>query len=91
MEELAGAVPRQCDMKVWRIGFMRWRRREGPTGSHQLEARALKWETSVGSTVDFGDVFVEEEVEVDDRRTGGVEDRKHAGVSRTRAERMAGY
>jgi hypothetical protein len=37
-------------MKVWRIGFMRWRRRDGPWGSHQLLARALKWETSVGST-----------------------------------------
>lgn len=34
--------------------------REGPTGSHQLEARALKWETSVGSTVDLGGSFVDE-------------------------------
>ena len=30
---------------------MRWRSREGPWGSHQLDARALKCETSVGSTV----------------------------------------
>lgn len=37
-------------MKRWRSGFMRWRRRDGPCGSHQLDARALKWETSVGST-----------------------------------------
>jgi len=37
-------------MKRWRRGFMRWRRRDGPCGSHQLEASALKWETSVGST-----------------------------------------
>lgn len=31
---------------------MRCRSREGPCGSHQLEARALKWDTSVGSTED---------------------------------------
>jgi hypothetical protein len=42
---------RQELIKVWRRGFMRWRRREGPWGSHQLEARALKCDTSVGSTV----------------------------------------
>lgn len=29
---------------------MRWRRREEPWGSHHVEARALKWETSVGFT-----------------------------------------
>jgi hypothetical protein len=38
---------------------MRWRSREGPWGSHQLEARALKCDTSVGSTVPVL-VFVEE-------------------------------
>lgn len=38
-------------MKVWRSGFMRWRRREGPWGSHHDDARALKCDTSVGSTV----------------------------------------
>jgi hypothetical protein len=38
-------------MKEWRSGFMRWRSREGPWGSHQLEASALKCDTSVGSTV----------------------------------------
>jgi hypothetical protein len=32
---------------------MRWRRRDGPWGSHQLDASALKWETSVGSTVEL--------------------------------------
>jgi hypothetical protein len=36
---------------VWRSGFMRCRSREGPWGSHQLEASALKCDTSVGSTV----------------------------------------
>lgn len=39
-------------MKVWRRGFMRCRSRDEPCGSHQLEARALKCETSVGSTVE---------------------------------------
>ncbi len=31
---------------------MRCRRREGPWGSHQLDARALKCDTSVESTVE---------------------------------------
>lgn len=31
---------------------MRWRSREEPWGSHQEEARALKCDTSVGSTVE---------------------------------------
>lgn len=42
---------RQEFMKVWRRGFMRWRRREGPWGSHHDDARAEKWETSVLSIV----------------------------------------
>jgi hypothetical protein len=33
---------------------MRWRRREGPWGSHHDDASALKWDTSVGSTVELG-------------------------------------
>jgi hypothetical protein len=33
---------------------MRWSRREGPWGSHHEEASALKWDTSVGSTVPVG-------------------------------------
>ena len=37
-------------MKSWRRGFMRCRRREGPCGSHQVEARAEKWESSVEET-----------------------------------------
>jgi len=37
-------------MKSWRRGFIRWRIREGPWGSHQVEARALKCETSEGLT-----------------------------------------
>lgn len=41
-------------MKVWRSGFMRCKSREGPWGSHQLLARALKWVTSAGSTEEFG-------------------------------------
>lgn len=43
---------RQEEMKSWRSGFMRWRSREEPWGSHHEEARALKWDTSVGSTVE---------------------------------------
>jgi hypothetical protein len=31
---------------------MRCRRREEPCGSHHVEARALKWEISVGETED---------------------------------------
>ncbi len=31
---------------------MRWSSREGPWGSHHVEARALKWEISVGLTVE---------------------------------------
>lgn len=41
---------RQEVMKSWRSGFMRWRRREEPWGSHHVDARALKWEISVGLT-----------------------------------------
>lgn len=37
-------------MKSWRSGFMRWRRREEPWGSHHVDARALKWDISVGLT-----------------------------------------
>lgn len=44
---------RHDEMKSWRSGFMRCSRRELPCGSHQEEASALKWETSVGSTVEF--------------------------------------
>lgn len=29
---------------------MRWRRREEPCGSHHVDARALKWDISVGLT-----------------------------------------
>lgn len=29
---------------------MRWRRREEPWGSHHVDARALKWDISVGLT-----------------------------------------
>jgi len=32
---------------------MRCRRRDGPFGSHQDEARLAKWESSAGSTVEF--------------------------------------
>lgn len=42
---------------------MRWRSREGPVGSHQLDASALKWDTSVGSTEDFEASGVDEIVE----------------------------
>lgn len=58
-----GTESRHRDMKVWRSGFMRCRRRDGPWGSHQLEASALKWDTSVGSTEDLGVSWLEEVVE----------------------------
>jgi hypothetical protein len=47
-------VERHCVMKSWRRGFMRWRIREGPCGSHHDDASAVKWDTSVGSTVELG-------------------------------------
>lgn len=52
--EGCGCAPdmRHERMNVWRSGFMRWRRRDGPCGSHHEEARAPKWDTSEGSTVD---------------------------------------
>lgn len=37
-------------MKVWRCGFMRWRTREEPWGSHHVEARALKCDISEALT-----------------------------------------
>lgn len=43
---------------------MRCRRREGPWGSHQVEARALKCETSMGLTEE-GEEEEEEEDEPD--------------------------
>lgn len=46
-------VERHRVINSWRRGFMRCRGREGPWGSHQDEASALKWETSVGSTVEL--------------------------------------
>jgi hypothetical protein len=50
-------------MNSWRIGFIKWRTREGPIGSHQELAREEKWETSDAET---------EEVEVEwERRVEG--------------------
>ena len=40
-------------MKSWRRGFMRWRRREEPCGSHHEDARAEKWDSSVAETEDL--------------------------------------
>lgn len=37
-------------MNSWRSGFMRWRMRDGPIGSHQELARAEKWESSSAET-----------------------------------------
>jgi hypothetical protein len=45
-------VERHEVMKSCRRGFMRWRSRDGPCGSHHDDARALKCDTSVGSTVE---------------------------------------
>lgn len=53
-EEEGEEEDRQSEMKVWRRGFMRWRRREGPCGSHQVEARREKCKVSVGETEDGG-------------------------------------
>lgn len=41
---------RQDAMNSWRRGFIRWRIREGPIGSHQELASAEKWESSSGET-----------------------------------------
>ena len=49
---------------------MRWRSREGPWGSHQLDASALKCDTSVGSTEDLGGTWGEDWVE--EKRTAVV-------------------
>ncbi len=43
----------QAQMKSWRRGFIRCRRRDGPWGSHHVEARASKWDTSEAFTEDF--------------------------------------
>ena len=43
---------RQDEMKSWRRGFIKCRRREEPWGSHHEEARALKCEISEGLTED---------------------------------------
>lgn len=48
----------QVRMKSCRKGFMRWRMREGPWGSHQEEARALKWATSEALTDEYVLEFV---------------------------------
>lgn len=37
-------------MKSWRRGFMRWRSREGPWGSHHDEASWVKCDTSEALT-----------------------------------------
>lgn len=39
-------------MKSWRNGFMRCSSRDEPCGSHHVDARALKCETSSGDTED---------------------------------------
>ena len=49
---------RQELMKSWRRGFMRWRMREEPCGSHHEDARAEKWDSSVAETEDL-EVVVE--------------------------------
>lgn len=58
---------------------MRWRRREGPWGSHQLEARALKCETSVGSTVPVVEeegLWLREDEVVKHRDAGAIDGRR---------------
>ena len=46
LEVGSGWVARHLLMKSWRSGFIRWRRRLDPWGSHQSEANVLKCETS---------------------------------------------
>ena len=65
-----GFEERQEVMKSWRSGFMRCRRREEPWGSHHEEARAEKWESSLGETEVWG-VELELEVEVEIERVEG--------------------
>jgi hypothetical protein len=60
-------------MKSCRRGFIRCKRRDGPWGSHQVDARALKCETSVGLTE-------EEEVEKDEKGVDLNGDEEIAGV-----------
>lgn len=50
VKEEYGEVERQSEMKSCRRGFIRCRAREEPWGSHQVAARALKWEISSGLT-----------------------------------------
>lgn len=45
-----GASAKQDAIKSCRSGFIRWRGRDGPTGSHQLLARAEKCESSSADT-----------------------------------------
>lgn len=45
-------------MKVCRSGFMRWRIRDGPCGSHHEEARAEKCDISASETDEVGDAWV---------------------------------
>lgn len=69
--EMDGGIPfRQRVIKVCRSGFMRCSSRDGPTGSHQLDASALKWETSVGSTEDLGGSGAAEELVEENRGAG---------------------
>jgi hypothetical protein len=44
-------------MKSWRSGFIRCRSREEPWGSHHVDARALKCETSSGLTEDEDELW----------------------------------
>lgn len=48
----AGLSAKQDAMNSWRSGFIRWRIRDGPIGSHQELARAEKCETSSAETDD---------------------------------------
>lgn len=57
---------------------MRWRRREEPWGSHHVDARALKWEISVGLTEEL----VAAEEDRDRRITKGEGQRKIVRVQR---------
>ena len=72
-----GFGERQEVTKSWRSGFMRCRRREEPWVSHHEEARAEKWESSLGETEVWGFEF-EFEVEIE----------RAEGRARRRRERL---
>lgn len=71
-------------MKSCLTGFIRCRRRDGPCGSHHVEARALKWEISAGETVEEGRVGGDDDDDDDKRRGCWKWDLMERGAARRR-------